>query len=166
MTDIKFTDLDIRGTLVPIQVNENSGRFVATMNGKYFADETFDGLRQQLMTASRRKAAKVSIPISRVTAGLRGRRNVIHGTATGIHASNGHVLARWENGRSEQLGWSDSSSIYPQLSPGQAEKLLALMQASEDAQRALREFDREIKFKQGLSKAVEDAVNEAAKEVE
>ncbi len=93
---------------------------------------------------------------------LTGR--VKHGTVTGIHATRGNLLIRWEDGQSEQLpGWSSPGDVTRRLTDAEAAEVERLLEARNKAVRELDRYLAPLKL-ESLKKAAEQARDKAAEE--
>jgi len=129
------------------------GIFWVVVNNEKLSDSSLEGLRKKMIVATKRPAAKVSVPFVSVEG--------VRGVATGIHGSTRNILVRWENGKTEQLNhWS--GLILDDLTPQENEERHDLRARYDNASKALKKFQSDHRF--DLLRAVQDAVQIAVKE--
>lgn len=147
------------GVEIPVQFNQHSGQFSATVGDQSFAEETWEAIGSRIDKATKRVRKVVSVPFVAVANTYHGLK-FKDGTATGLHSSNGNVLVTWENGDKEQYKqhWS-GDGVYQPLSDVERAELVSLTEAAEKARDALNEFTepRKIKLKDLVSKALTQA---------
>jgi hypothetical protein len=149
--------MTIRDQIVPVEVTDR-GIFQARVDGNEYRESSYEGLRDHLMRATRRAAVKVAVPFTQILPGrFSGSQPVVrHGVATGIHAARNVALVRWEDGRAGEV---KSLTVMRRLNDVEAADYLALMQAANEATKALREYERPRILL--LRQAVEVAIREA-----
>lgn len=112
------------------------GKFQARLDGKLYTDITRNGLHAQLVRATKRKTASISIPFEIMDEDGTVRR----GEATGLHISAGLILVRWEDGST-----GSESSLHGAVRPlidDERTLWVRLKRETQLADEALREFMR------------------------
>lgn len=163
--------VEVRGTNYPVYADAR-GTLGAVMGGTEYVGSSMDTLRTYMMAASRRQQVKVSVPFSKLITGTYDpeRATVQHGVATGIHASSGNVLIRWQDGKTEQA--SGYSGYMQPLSQDESSEYIRLHQAKAAANKALSQFEEAHELRsgkngqsKGLPNAVRAAIETAQKEL-
>lgn len=164
-TNIKVHPLDIRGTEVEVFVTYNGG-WTASLDGTNYSGDSRDDLRERLMQASRKKAVKVEVPFSLLSSNGTWRQgpvsyDITNGLATGIHQGTRKVLVKLSRyGRMVSEQWEgNSNNTFRPLTSEEGERLMALAQARDEADRAYSEYSRTLSLdlRQAVAKAVEEA---------
>ena len=139
----------VLGKEYPVMLDNNAGFVVQLGEGNELRDATFSEL---WLKAGQYKDARFSLPFT--TADNK------NGTVTGFHASNGNLLIRWDNGRTEQTyGFTDAM---PRLSDADAAEFTRLFEAHRAAWRKVRQFVETHKFPDGIKAAAEIERQKAA----
>jgi hypothetical protein len=86
-----------RGITLEVGVDEG-GVFYTTLSGVRYTDTHYKGLIEQIDKATKQERAKVTVPFVVI-----GGDGPARGTAYGVHASSGQVLARFGDGPAKQL---------------------------------------------------------------
>lgn len=137
MTEV--TALQIRGKEIVVHVNE-SGRFIAEVGGKQLTDETLEGLRKKLMTATKAAQAKIALPFTLVEGPV-----IEPALATGLHAGSGAILIQRKDGTREQLNsWGHKELAV--LTAGDLMRARQLLDAAITAQARWDAFEKEHKI--------------------
>jgi|SRR6185437_794097 len=141
----------VKGIQLPVDVS-GDGTFSTRYQSEYLRDKTLEGLKIQLRKAVQNSGVTVPFTI------VKGS-DILHGDATGIHASSGQTLVRYLSGGTEQLR-EYTSGILHRLSDGETSELTALIEARNRAAQAVEEFQKSrVMF---LAKAVKEALASAA----
>jgi len=149
------TELTVQanGKTWPVTLSGADGSFHADIDGHKISAPSLDALQKQ--------ANKVKVPFALPFSAISGRR-VVHGTVTGLHASNGNSLVRWDGGDTEQVQAYDSRTVMPRLDDAGAAELEALLAARDEAVAALDAFVKPRKWA-GLGTAARAARDAAVK---
>jgi len=152
------------------QVTVNSlGEFRAHTDGlNDVTASSYKALADQAKVKASQARVSVEVPYVRFThrggSGFRSasgdrQPHTVHGTATGIHGSNGNVLAR-ENGKPQQLSYGLGEYFRPFEPDDEARylEIMATMHALHAEQEALRQ---KYAFERGLNMTVQNAVDAA-----
>jgi len=150
------------------QVTVNSlGEFRAHTDGlNDVTASSYKALADQAKVKASQARVSVEVPYVRFThrngsfrSGGDRQPVAVHGTATGIHGSNGNVLAR-ENGKPQQLSYGLGEYYRPFEPDDEARylEIMATMHALHAEQEALRQ---KYEFERGLSRTVQNAVDAA-----
>jgi hypothetical protein len=154
---------------IPCEVSGN-GKFYATYEGARHDAETLAELKRKVVTASRRKRAKVSIPFTTVSTQVQPqhrrhgsqKETVRHGTCSGLHASNSNMLIKWADAapdaRAEQVSAHRDRSVewLRRLTPAEVveyEGLLAEWSSLMDRVKAFRD-SRKLDVRQAVKEAI------------
>jgi hypothetical protein len=141
------------GTEIQLFVTE-SGQWVAEItDGRTVTDWQRSGLVDQINKLTKRKIAKVSVPVTKVSRrqAYQGGGIVIRrGVLTGIHSANDNPLATWvlagrevkEQITDGALGKNDGV-YFELLAKEQIDELVGLIKAKEEAVNAYRAFVKE-----------------------
>lgn len=139
------------GQEYPVDVDEETGIFSIYMGGDH-GHIRADSLAE-LTRKARKIKAKFELPFSRVS-----NDRVDHGKVTGLHATNGNLLVKWDTGKSEQIpaysGYTSGSM--PRLTDEETAEVEALLKARNDAARALDAFLKPRQY-DSLKKAAQQA---------
>jgi hypothetical protein len=151
---IQVHPLEVRGQKFEVFVTE-AGYFEAEYNGQDWAGESREALRDRLMRATRKDAAKIAVPF--VTRNVQTGR-VKAGTVTGQHASNENMLVTWADGTKSQEG-SIRGTLRP-LDASERAEWDRLYAEATGAARALRAFesDRELSLRRAVDKAMAESM--------
>ncbi len=150
--------ISVAGKDYPVYVSD-TGMFRVDLDGQQgqISAPSFAELERK----ARKIKTKFEFPFSSVRV-LTGR--VKHGTVTGIHATRGNLLIRWEDGQSEQLpGWSSPGDVTRRLTDAEAAEVERLLEARNKAVRELDRYLAPLKL-ESLKKAAEQARDKAAEE--
>jgi len=153
------------------QVTVNSlGEFRANTDG--LADVTassYKALVDQAKVKASQARVSVDVPYVRFThrggssssfrSGGDEKPHTVHGTATGIHGSNGNVLAR-ENGKPQQLSYS-LGEYYRPFEAGDEARYLEIMATMSALHAERQALTQKYAFKNGLKRHVQAAVDAA-----
>lgn len=133
------------GTDVPLFVTDR-GQWIAQVGEKTVTDWQRTGLCAQIDKLTKRRIAKVSVPVTRVVPHETGI-TIRHGVLTGVHGSNGNPLVTWtiRGGEVKEQITDDrfigTDEIYfEKLSKEEVDELAGLVLAKQDANRRYREF--------------------------
>jgi len=126
--------------------------FVACLDGSTFKHATYDGLRDKLMSVTKRTKAAIAVAF----ANAQGRNGVV----TGINQRTGAYCVAWVKGPKEQVGYM--SDVMTPLSPIEQQELACLIKREEAARQATYDFRRVRKL--DIRKAAEDALRAAEAE--
>lgn len=161
MADYPAGTIDVRGTLYPVTVDDR-GTWICDAGGTKHHAGTKDALRDAVMTATLRKAAKIEIPFCKIDWSRTFGWQVHHGTVTGIHQGTGNLLVTWDNGRKEQLrGYTGTVTLRP-LTPEEEQRWAELCETKRTWSNALADFEAEHNF--SLNTEAEAAVKAAVAE--
>jgi hypothetical protein len=161
------TDLqiEVNGKKHEVSIDE-SGTFSINMGSLGGSSQI---IRAPSYDELRKKARKIKIPFElKFTEAMRNTTR--DGTVTGIHATNGNILVRWEPemiagrpapARTEQLPGYQSGQFMPRLSEKDAEALRYLISERNRAAQELENFTKPRAWS-SLSKAARDAQAAAA----
>jgi len=146
MSDLSMTK---NGIEVPVHVNTVfEGRFEATVGNDRLTAATWPELEKLVDKATKKVTQKIDVPFTSVEFSQRFGSNetkttVRHGSATGLHSSNGHVLARWDNGEKGQLtGCRDGGSThFKRLSDQEINEYARLYRAAQAAKQLVDEWE-------------------------
>jgi hypothetical protein len=150
---------------VPVMVS-GSGLFSAEYAGGRYGDNTFEGLKAQILKAARGMNVRVAVPFTRVYSTTFGTEATDQCVATGIHAKNGNLLYRDSRGKSQQdqmrRNYGGSLRLQP-MTPEEVAEYERLQKAKTDAKAAYDNFVREheIDIKAAIKAAQERGSNEA-----
>jgi hypothetical protein len=160
--------IEVRGTKVPVFVDGTEhGSWYCTIGSTELTGPTKEALRTRAMTATKKAAAKVSIPFTAISYPYRGRDGrVVPGEATGIHAGTGKILIHWpRSGRREQTdgGRYQNETYFRPLDDEEAAMIIRLHEARRKAQEDFETYiaDRKI----GLKDAVIAEIDRQAREM-
>ncbi len=153
-----MNDLTMAKNGITVEVHVNTvydGRFEATVGDEQLFSPTWSGLEKLVDRATKRVSKLVNVPFtmidfSRVKFGSHELKTIVkHGSATGLHSSNGHVLVRWDKtgDRSQLTGWRDGDTPFRRLSQKEIEEYDVLYRASADAERRVREWEESHRIK-------------------
>lgn len=131
----------LRGLFVTDQ-----GQWVAQVGEKVISDWQRSGLTDQIDKLTKRKIAKVAVPVIRVVEHENGI-TVRHGVLTGVHGSNDNPLVTWDlRGQDvkEQITdgnlYASDGRYFHDLTADQITELADLLKAKREAERAYRAF--------------------------
>jgi len=136
------TELTVKvaGTEYPVYIRDTDGVFFATVGP---SEQITADSYAELEKKARRIKVKFELPFTQITdSGVR------HGTVTGLHATSGNLLVRWDNGQTEQIsGWSgQGANTMPRLTDEEATTAVELVRARNASVKALAAFTDARKF--------------------
>lgn len=148
---MKLTTLSVRNQDFLVEVDEQ-GRFSAELSGATLYASTLEDLTTKLMTATKKAAAKLSIPIISPS----GNR----GTVTGQHGANGNLLVTWEDGHKSQEryyhDWLQDMDNQTVTQYRQAVKV------EKEARAELAKWQTKYRYR-SLDKTIQEAIDDYAK---
>jgi len=160
-TAVQDLTMEVRGHEFDVTVER--GHFQAVHDGNQLSDTTWEGLRDQLMRATKVAAAKIAIDFVTMAGGKPER-----GIVTGQHAANRNLLVEWperaSGGRHRNKEQLASYNLNPALRPLSADELsewVRLSGEARDARDALSAWEGERKI--DLRKAVGEALDSAVR---
>jgi ribosomal protein L35AE/L33A len=122
--------------------------------------KTWDELKAGAMKATKAAATKVAVRIVLVSTS----DGVKVGTATGVHGRSGNVMVRWDSGKSEQLSYYGSGSLYVVPDEETAKRIVEAAGKVAAAQKDFQAVAGKY-YERGLRQVVEKAIAAAAGEV-
>ena len=130
---------------------------------KKVSSETYGGLREQLVSHTRKKSLKVSVPFAVVING-----KICQGNATGFHQSNGKMLVAWATGKKDTYEGSYYQKTLRPLDDIDVELLEGLIKQKLVAEKALDDFLAKKTFdvRRAVKEALAAAEDEAKKKEE
>lgn len=137
---MKIAQVKIRGRNYDVHV-DSCGKFTAEIEKDVqLNDLTLEGLKAKITHATRPQANKINIPFFRWRNG-----KVAAGAVTGIHASNKHMLVRWEGekGVEQEYSWGSSDKgKYMRLNQGEIVVYKELMESMNSLQAKIEKFEQ------------------------
>jgi hypothetical protein len=143
----------VAGTEYPVTLGVSDHKFTVDLGG-------LGRLQAASFAELEKQARKVKVPFELPFIFVT-QDGIRLGTVTGIHAGNGNVLIRWEDGTTEQQPRWSGGKYMPRQPAGDEARLRELMEARNAAQHALEEFT-EPRFWQSLGIAATAARDAAA----
>jgi hypothetical protein len=158
-------EIEVRGTKYPVTVSDH-GIWSTDYNSTRLAGSTKEDLRIQLMSLTKRAAAKVEVRFSVLATRKYAPRGELYnrlGTATGLHSANGNILVRWDDDtKADQISERYTSEYFtPPLGEAEAGELIALREAEIAARNAVSQFGKAhgiTRLHDAVVKAIETAV--------
>ena len=152
---MKLSDIEIKGRKFGVEVDQDDGKFFASLDGDRVYAPSLDELKTKLAGRLTRSKVKVSIPFVRWDEG-----KLLKGIITGIHASNGNLLVAWDGkkGSEQEYGYKEY------INPVVADELARLGKARDDAKQALDDLIEKHSFngKEAVRKAMAEQGIEVA----
>lgn len=148
-----LTKLNIRGKEFEVEVGLD-GRFSAVLNEVKVYGYSLSELNEKLEKATKGNTVRVNIPLFAFSNG-----GLKAGAAIGIHAGNGNVLIKWEDGKTEQAVEYES---FLQIATEEVPRAKELAEAFRAARDAWDKFSRDHGFRP--KQLVLQEINKANKE--
>lgn len=135
------------------------------------SSSTFDGVEAICKRHAAKHKVKVSVPYMRFARKGRETFVVVHGIATGFHASNGRVLVREGERLSDgeivyhtaEAIQSYSHDVFPPLDEGDAKRVIEVNNQLLELQRERNAILARYTWRRGFGGTVSDAVDEAVR---